>query len=123
MFSNMMIAICSKFGTSGLGVVVSEGGGTGVCVGNEVEVGKSVTVGLGAAAGALAQAVRISRTSRVRKSFVFMVVSGRLYSQVLATFYQRIRRTYFQKSRIIPCSDMMIPIHEHSPGDLHATIR
>jgi len=75
----MMIAICSKFGTSGLGVVVSEGGGTGVCVGNEVEVGKSVTVGIGvetvgSAAGARAQAARNSRTSRVRKSFVFIEV-------------------------------------------------
>jgi len=75
----MMMAICSKFGTSGLAVAVGEGVGAGVCVGNKVDVGKSVTVGIGAetvgsAAGALAQAVRISRTSRKRKSFVFIQV-------------------------------------------------
>jgi len=75
----MMMAICSKFGTRGLGVAVGEGGGAGVCVGNEVEGGKSVTVGIGAetvgsAAGVFPQAIRISRTSRVRKSFVFIQV-------------------------------------------------
>lgn len=74
----MMMAICSKFGTSGLGVAVGEGVGTDVCVGNAVEVGKSVTVGAGTetvgnATGALAQAARISRTNRVRESFVFIV--------------------------------------------------
>jgi len=55
-------------------------------VGNAVEVGKSVTVGtgtetVGSAAGALTQAARISRAGKVGKSFVFMVVSGRLYSR------------------------------------------
>lgn len=39
LFSNMMRAICSKFGTSGLGVAVGEGSGVGVWVGVDVEVG------------------------------------------------------------------------------------
>ena len=39
LFSNMIMAICSKFGTSGLGVAVGEGIEVGVWVGVEVEVG------------------------------------------------------------------------------------
>jgi len=81
-----MMAMCSKFGTSDLGVAVGDRVGAGVCEGNKVAVGKSVMVGagaglVGAATGALAQAARISKAGRVGKSFVFMVVSGRLYSR------------------------------------------
>ena len=73
------MAICSKFGISGLGVAVGAEVGAGVCVGNEVDVGKRVTVGIGAktvgsAAGTRAQAARNSRTKGVRKSFVFIQV-------------------------------------------------
>ena len=79
LFSNMMMAICSKFGTSGWGVAVGEGTVVGVCVGVAVEGGYGVTVGAGSGtvgndAGVLSQAARISRMSRVKKDFIFMVV-------------------------------------------------
>src|ERR1051326_4413137 len=51
LFSNMMIAICAKSGTSGLGVAVGVGLGNGVAVGGGVRVGKGVTDGLGRAVG------------------------------------------------------------------------
>ena len=47
LFSNMMITICAKFGTNGLGVTVAVGLGKGVVVGGGVRVGKGVTEALG----------------------------------------------------------------------------
>ena len=68
LFSNMMITICAKLGTSGLGVAVGVGLGSGVAVGGGVRVGKGVTDGFGKAVGVefgwLPQAA--STNSRIR---------------------------------------------------------
>ena len=69
LFSSKMITICSKFGTSGLGVAVGEGPAVGICVGRPVEVGNDVTEGagrgVGIATGVLTQAnIKVKDTTR-----------------------------------------------------------
>ena len=67
-----MIAICSKFGTSGFGVAVGEGLVVGVCIGIEVEVGRALAAGVGGKAvcvtiGALKQDIKKKTISGAKK--------------------------------------------------------
>ena len=150
LFSKIMMAIYSKFGTSGLGVVVSEGIGVEGCVGNGASVGISVTVGAGGKVaggtiGAHAQATTSINDRKVSMGFVFIYGCASDYTTTndpstspsgsrigTAPYPPPSLRNYsrpYEFSKhiskiplIIPCNSLLVRTGEQAPIDPRATI-